>query len=165
LAARGARPAAGDAGKSCNHPDENRSPGSRAIAGGSSMITQEAVRLYRALRALPRHGHHNERIRLELALHAALGLQPWHPHISDVTSAEPPAAMAARTPRPGRTCGSCGGSWRRRSRPPTPKNVRGSIDRPGPLTWRSSGEFRHPRRRGREIVLAHRILTGCEVIE
>ena len=56
------------------------------------MITQEAVRLYRALRALPRHGHHDERIRLELALHAALGLQPWHPHISDVTSAEPPAS-------------------------------------------------------------------------
>jgi hypothetical protein len=55
------------------------------------MITQEAVRLYRALRALPRHGHHDERIRLELSLHAALGLQPWHPHISDVTTAEPPA--------------------------------------------------------------------------
>ena len=56
------------------------------------MITQEAVRLYRALRALPQHGHHDERIRLELALHAALGLQPWHPHISDVTTAEPPAS-------------------------------------------------------------------------
>jgi hypothetical protein len=56
------------------------------------MITQEAVRLYRALRALPRHRHRDQRIRLELALHAALGLQPWHPHISDVMSAEPPAS-------------------------------------------------------------------------
>jgi hypothetical protein len=39
------------------------------------MITQEAVRLNRALRALPRHGHHDERIRLEFTP-CALGLQP-----------------------------------------------------------------------------------------
>jgi hypothetical protein len=85
------------------------------------MITQEAVRLYRALRALPRDGHYDERIRLELALHAALGLQPGIPTLR---TSRPPSlqrAMAARTPRPGRTCGSCGGNWRRRSTPPTPK--------------------------------------------
>jgi hypothetical protein len=54
------------------------------------MVTQEAVRLYRTLRALPRRGHYDERIRLELALHAALGLQPWHPYVSDVRTDEPP---------------------------------------------------------------------------
>jgi hypothetical protein len=39
---------------------------------------QEAVRLYRALRALPRHGHHDERTGSN--------------YIADVTTAEPPAS-------------------------------------------------------------------------